>query len=263
VADEQPIAFQHDWHPDYMRSVWPRGVDNAFMLDRQAAVAVHWTAAGADGPVLEIGSAEGHNVCELAKRGLSVIALEPSSEMVARAAMNAVNAGVRVALVRGIAERLPFGDRHFGRVLCESALDHIADPPRAIAEMARVLRPDGRLLIGFVNYGSPNVRLARLVYGFARALGARWSRRHLFWDSPVPNEHSFECTYPDVARLCAPYFVPDRAIGVSMGWAFPGWGDVLGRLPQRTAVAVLARLDWLARQVPRAGDYMVTVWRPR
>lgn len=263
MADEQPIAFQRDWDPDYMRSVWPRGLDNAFILIRQTEVAIDATAAGTHGPVLEIGAAEGHNTCELAKRGLPVVALEPSAGMVARAAVNGINAGVHVALVRGIAERLPFGDRSFARVLCESALDHVADPPRAIAEMARVLRPDGRLLIGFVNYGSPNVRLARLVYGVARAAGARWSRRHLFWDSPVPNEHSFECTYPDVARLCAPYFVRDGAIGVSIGWAFPGWGAVLARLPKRAAMALLERLDWLARRVPRAGDYMVTVWRPR
>jgi SAM-dependent methyltransferase len=263
VADLKPIAFQRDWDPDYMRRVWPKGLDNAFILDRQAAVAVHETAAGANGTVLEIGAAEGNNACELAKRGLAVVALEPSPYMAARAAVNGNDDGVHLAVVRGIAERLPFVDGFFARILCESALDHIADPRRAVAEMARVLRPDGRLLVGFVNYGSPNVRLARLVYGVARALGARWSRRHLFWDSPVPEEHTFECTYPDVAGLCAPYFLLDRAIGVSIGWAFPAWGAVLGRLPQRTAVAVLARLDWLARRVPRAGDYVVTVWRPR
>jgi SAM-dependent methyltransferase len=262
VADD-PIAFQGNWEPDAMREDWPRGLDNAFMLDRQAVVAVQATAAGAHGPVLEVGSAEGNNACELARLGLPVFALEPSPGMVERAVMNQAAAGVRVTVVRGIAERLPFADRVFDRVLCESALDHIADPRRAVAEMARVLRPDGRLAIGFVNYGSPNVRLARLVYGFARALGARWTRRHLFWDSPVPNEHSFECTYPDVARLCAPHFVADRAIGVSIGWAFPGWGTMLGRLPHRVAIRLLARLDWLARRVPRAGDYVLTVWRPR
>jgi SAM-dependent methyltransferase len=262
VADE-PIAFQGAWDPDFMRLVWPRGLDNAFMLDRQAAVAVQATAAGARGPVLEIGSAEGNNAVELAKLGLPVFALEPSPGMVERAVMNQAVAGVRVTMVRGIAERLPFADRVFDRILVESALDHIANPPQALAEIARVLRPDGRLAIGFVNYGSPNVRMARLLYGFARAFGARWSRRHLFWDSPVPNEHSFECTYPDVARLCAPHFVRDRAIGVSIGWAFPGWGPFLGRLPKPVAIALLARLDWLARRVPRVGDYMLTVWRPR
>jgi SAM-dependent methyltransferase len=262
VADDS-IAFQGNWEPDLMRESWPRGLDNAFMLDRQAAVAVQATAAGARGPVLEIGSAEGNNACELARLGLEVFALEPSPGMVERAVINQADAGVQVTMVRGIAERMPFADQSFDRILCESALDHIADPARAIAEMARVLRPDGRLAIGFVNYGSPNVRLARLTYGFARAFTARWSRRHLFWDSPVPDEHTFECTYPDVARMCAPYFVADRAIGVSIGWAFPGWGTFLGRLPHRAAIRLLARLDWLARRIPRAGDYMLTVWRPR
>ena len=48
------IAFQGNWEPDLMRESWPRGLDNAFMLDRQAAVAVQATAAGARGPVLEL-----------------------------------------------------------------------------------------------------------------------------------------------------------------------------------------------------------------
>jgi SAM-dependent methyltransferase len=262
VADQQ-IAFQHDWDPDYMRDVWPRGLDNAFILDRQALVAVEATAAGARGPVLEVGSAEGSNASQLNLRGLAVFAVEPSAGMLQRATEKSAALGARVTQVCGIGETLPFTNGTFDRVLCESALDHVADPSQAVKEMARVLRHDGRLVIGFVNYGGATVRLARLTYGVARALGARWTRRHLFWDSPVPDEHTFECTYPDVARLCAPYFVLDGARGVSIGWAFPGWGRVLERLPRPTAIKVLWALDRIAWRVPRIADYVVTVWRPR
>ena len=120
----------------------------------------------------------------------TVVACEmPSPEMLARAAQRQHEHGLRFPLVCGIAEALPFRDHTFDRVLCESVIDHLAHPPRALAEMRRVLKPDGRLLVGFVNYGGPTVRASRLVYGVARALGGRWSRRHLFWDSPVPAEH--------------------------------------------------------------------------
>jgi SAM-dependent methyltransferase len=256
-------ALQRNWDPDYLDDGWPRGLDNYFLVDRIARVAVEATRDGAAGPILEVGAAEAVHSCRLAAHGLSVVALEPSPEMLERARARQAEHGVRFPLVSGIAETLPFPDRTFDRLLCESAIDHVVDPARALAEMARVLKPGGRLLVGFVNYGSPTVRVSRLVYGVARALGARWSRRHLFWDSPVPAEHTFECTYADLRRLCAPHFVPVRTIGVATGWAFPGWGWTLGHLPKAVSVRLLAGLDWTARRVPRAADYVLSVWRPR
>lgn len=44
-------------------------------------------------------------------------------------------------------ERLPFPDGHFDRVLAVDALHHFADARLAVAELARVLRPGGRLVI--------------------------------------------------------------------------------------------------------------------
>jgi len=256
-------GLQRNWDPDYLEDGWPRGLDNFFLVERIARMAVETTLDGARGPVLEVGAADAVHSCRLAARGLGVVALEPSPEMLARAAERQREHGVRFPLVCGVAETLPFADRAFDRVLCESVIDHVVHPPRALAEMARVLRPDGRLVIGFVNYGSPTVRLSRLVYGGARALGARWSRRHLFWDSPVPAEHTFECTYPDLKRLCRPCLRPVRTIGIGTGWAFPGWGWTLGHLPKALAVRVLATTDRMARLVPRLADYQLTIWRPR
>jgi len=48
---------------------------------------------------------------------------------------------------QGPAEKLPFEDASFDRVLCQFALMFFEDGPRAVAEMARVLRPGGRLVI--------------------------------------------------------------------------------------------------------------------
>lgn len=49
--------------------------------------------------------------------------------------------------VTGDAERMPFADRSFDVVTCVNALDHVRDPARAAAEMARVLEPGGTLLL--------------------------------------------------------------------------------------------------------------------
>lgn len=45
------------------------------------------------------------------------------------------------------AEALPFGERFFDVVFCSNALDHMTSPERALAEMRRVLRPGGKLVL--------------------------------------------------------------------------------------------------------------------
>lgn len=51
------------------------------------------------------------------------------------------------ALVNGLVETLPFPDESFERVLVVDALHHFPDQIGAIAELVRVLKPGGRLLI--------------------------------------------------------------------------------------------------------------------
>jgi SAM-dependent methyltransferase len=50
------------------------------------------------------------------------------------------------ARVEAVAESLPFADASFDAVVSLNALHHIGDPPRAIQEIARVLRPGGPLI---------------------------------------------------------------------------------------------------------------------
>lgn len=53
----------------------------------------------------------------------------------------------RGRIVRAAAERLPFASGSFDVVYCVSTLEHVADGRAALAEMARVLRPRGRLYL--------------------------------------------------------------------------------------------------------------------
>ena len=52
-----------------------------------------------------------------------------------------------VAPVRGHAERLPFPDGSFDRILVVDALHHFCDQREAIGDLLRVLAPGGRLLV--------------------------------------------------------------------------------------------------------------------
>jgi SAM-dependent methyltransferase len=163
-----------------------------------------------------------------------------------------------------MSEMLPCLDQFVELVLCDAALDHLAEPERGIREMARVATPDGRVVLTFVNYGGLTVRASRLVYRIGRALRllpVEAEKQKLFLDSPVPYEHNFECTLANVSEMCRPYLELDHAYGISLGWMFPGWGRLLERLP--SLQPLLARLDRVARARPRIADFVISVWRPR
>jgi SAM-dependent methyltransferase len=263
MSDDGELRIQRAWDFSALHGAWPIGPDNKYLMDRLHDVAVDVTADGARGPVLEVAAAEAIHSCRLNLRGLETYVLEPSPVMIQKARERMAEYGARITLVRGISETLPFRDHTFDRVLCESAIDHFADPRRGIREMARVLRPDGRLIIGVVNYGSVNVRLSRVYYWIARRLGRASRDVHLFWDTPVPIEHTFECTYPILMDLCRDRLALDRVFGVSIGWAFPGWGEFLQRRSPARAATLLHRLDRVAYRLPRIADYILSVWRLR
>jgi ubiquinone/menaquinone biosynthesis C-methylase UbiE len=77
-----------------------------------------------------------------------VCGLDAAPKMVERARWKAARAGADVAFELAVAEQIPFPDAQFDLVLCTLALHHFPASirGRALAEILRVLKPDGRLL---------------------------------------------------------------------------------------------------------------------
>lgn len=257
------MELQLDWDIERLQADFARGPDTAYVMARLSAVPPEVIAAGAPERVLEIAAAEAVHSCKISLRGAESYVVEPSEVMLARARARMAELGARLTLIRGVAETLPFRDRTFDRVLLDSAIDHLGDPELAIREMARVVRPDGRVVISFVNYEGLSARVSRRLYRIGRRLGMASRAATYFWDSPVPLEHTFECTYSLIQQLCAPHLELDRAFGVSLGWMIPGWSSLLKRLPPRHALAVMQRLDRFAYHRPGQADFVMSVWRPR
>ena len=99
-----------------------------------------WLAAGARGRTLDLGCGTGRTL-PLLPRGVRPIALDPSPAPLQRARRRAPG----VAFVRASAEALPFRDGTFDTVLSGLVFCSVGDPRRGLAEVRRVLRPDGEL----------------------------------------------------------------------------------------------------------------------
>jgi len=93
--------------------------------------------------VVDIGAGPGFLVAEMAAEGARVVAVDPSASMreLARAR------GVDFAIEDGSAEALPLPDGSVDAAVATQVLEYVPDVPGALAEIRRVLRPGGRVLL--------------------------------------------------------------------------------------------------------------------
>jgi arsenite methyltransferase len=103
--------------------------------------------------VLDVASGDGATVLLLAREtGARVVGVELGEGAVAGARAAAAEAGLdgQVSFQTGDATALPLPDASIDALLCECSLCLFEDKPRAVSEMARVLRPAGRVAIADV-----------------------------------------------------------------------------------------------------------------
>ena len=123
--------------------------------------------------VLDVATGTGLVAVELVRRGgCEVVGLDQSEEMLsgARARLAAEPAlSDRVTFVRGEAERLPFADGEFDALTFTYLLRYVDDRAATMRELARVVRPGGR--IGMVEFGVPDSAPLRALWRFHTRAG--------------------------------------------------------------------------------------------
>lgn len=117
------------------------------------------TIRPARGSVLEIGAGTGLNLARYPAGIGHLVLTEPDRHKADRLRARA-GARARPQVVRAPAEILPFPDGTFDTVVATLVLCTVADPAAAIAEVARVLKPDGQLL--FLEHVRADGRLGRI-----------------------------------------------------------------------------------------------------
>jgi ubiquinone/menaquinone biosynthesis C-methylase UbiE len=140
-----------------------------------------WIGARAKGRVLEVAVGTGRNF-DFYSRGVGITGVDLSPDMLDIARRHATDLDLEVDLRVAAAEALPFDDDSFDTAVCTLSLCTIPDPAASIAEMKRVLRPGGQLLL-LDHIGSswwPIWAAQRLIEQLTiRAAGEHMTRRQL------------------------------------------------------------------------------------
>jgi ubiquinone/menaquinone biosynthesis C-methylase UbiE len=130
----------------YERRVFPwlndkMGADPQLIQTRAEAL------ASARGCVVEIGFGSGPNLAHYPETVRRIVGIEPNDGMCDRAAPQVRLSRIPVELIVAEAESLPFADGSFDTAVSTLTLCSVSDPVRALNELRRVLRDDGRLII--------------------------------------------------------------------------------------------------------------------
>jgi arsenite methyltransferase len=146
-----------------IQAVWASPIgsmlyDNAQVITRRFLAIwqhpVEWLNIPPSGIALDVGSGPGSVTASLARAagpdGLA-LGVDISEPMLARAVR--AEAGPQVGFLRADAQRLPLRDQTVDAVVSIAVLQLIPDPVAALSEMARVLRPGGRLAAMVPNVG--------------------------------------------------------------------------------------------------------------
>ena len=113
--------------------------------------------------VLDMGCGGGRHAFALYRRGAHVVALDlDAAELKDVAGMFAAIApevpeGATAQAVRGSAYELPFADASFDKIIAAEVLEHLPEDTRAMAELARVLKPGGSIAVTVPRWGPEKV----------------------------------------------------------------------------------------------------------
>jgi SAM-dependent methyltransferase len=120
--------------------------------------------------LLDVGTGTGGTISiPAARRGAKVVGSDVTPELLEHARQRAADAGVEVEWVEADAADLPFEDASFDRVTSTFGAMFAPDHARAAAELVRVCRPGGRILMTtWINDGFPG-RLFALTGSFMPA----------------------------------------------------------------------------------------------
>ena len=142
---EQPIVLPTQEGYDRWAEIYDGEGNPLIALEEPEVDRLLGDVSGLD--VVDVGCGTGRHALRLAARGASVVGVDFSDGMLARAREKDGASDVRWIVHDVTHPPLPLDAQAFDRVLSALVLDHVAELPAFFAELGRLCRPDGRIVV--------------------------------------------------------------------------------------------------------------------
>jgi ubiquinone/menaquinone biosynthesis C-methylase UbiE len=146
AAAVEPWLAHMRWRKDFAAWRRRRLYQEDYQAERVAEVRAALGGSFAGKRVLDLGSGMGGGLVALRRAGLDVVGLDYNPAYCRIAQLRGRRYDLRLPLVVGAGEALPFPAQRFDAVICLDVLEHVQRPAVVLAEMHRVLRPGGVVL---------------------------------------------------------------------------------------------------------------------
>ena len=195
------------------------------------------------GRTLEAGAGSGWMSLAVASMGHDVVALDNHESYFPFIRRQARRMKSNIELIEGDAMSLPFADCEFDVAMSVAVLEHLPDPRQGAAELRRVVRPGGHLVIGMPNWHSQYMILKKM---------EMWLGGEIDYNTRIHTAHSYisirEMFRPyGFKELCAlpiaPFSIPPSLLKL-----LPGSRSI-ERLILMAERGLAGRLAWLGQHV--------------
>jgi SAM-dependent methyltransferase len=235
--------------------------DVEFLFQRMNEATVEMTDPHPAERIMDVGCGRAMDMVNMSKSGAIMIGLEPSIIMLSYARESLKLDGQNTAVLQAIGESIPVIPGSMDKVICKGALDHFADPNRAIQQMATAIKPTGRVIIAIANFESLGFKIGKLIFWCRKILGIKNPYKRLPWE--LPPDHTIKFDHKSIIEMVKGHLEIDEVLGVSMFCSMPGWGDLLARLPRKVSGFMLRMLDAVSRVLPGISDVIIVRCMPR
>lgn len=183
--------------------------------------------------VLDVGCGDGQLASLLARMGAVITAIDTDPQMLEAARRRLQRDAVEGTLIRADIEALPFASQRFDLVTAVTVLCFVGRPQQALREMARVLKPGGRLVVG---------ELGRY------SVWAVWRRLRAWLGHPTWRSAHFR-SIAELVALARSAGLTVRATRAAIFYPPIGW-----------VTPLLAPIDpWLGRRLASMGAFLALV----
>ena len=144
-----------------------------FRLEREFALMLTWLNVQPNQTFLDVGTSTGNYARAIAGRGATVTAIDISKPMLTQAQKLTTQANIGYEQVN--VEALPYADSSFDGVVVGASLNEFFDTRQALLQMARVLKPGGKLFMMYLRESDTGI--GRLVQTAFKLSGVRFPNR--------------------------------------------------------------------------------------